>query len=116
MWLSLVERVVRDDEAEGSNPFTPTKNKKTVFYRLFCFSFVVGCEPLYEESRRGRRGNKLKMLRGSFFSAVSTAEQGATEVVTDNDRCDYANGEGRERFESFHSDQKQKDGFAAEKF
>lgn len=24
MWLSLVERVVRDDEVEGSNPFIPT--------------------------------------------------------------------------------------------
>lgn len=24
MWLSLVERVVRDDEAAGSNPVTPT--------------------------------------------------------------------------------------------
>ena len=38
VWLSLVERLVRDQEAEGSNPFTPTKkplillNKSTVFY------------------------------------------------------------------------------------
>lgn len=24
MWLSLVERLVRDQEAEGSNPFIPT--------------------------------------------------------------------------------------------
>ncbi len=24
VWLSLVERCVRDAEAEGSNPFTPT--------------------------------------------------------------------------------------------
>jgi hypothetical protein len=24
MWLSLVERLVRDEEVEGSNPFIPT--------------------------------------------------------------------------------------------
>lgn len=28
VWLSLVERVVRDYEAAGSNPVTPTKNAK----------------------------------------------------------------------------------------
>ena len=28
MWLSLVERIVRDDEVAGSNPVIPTIQKK----------------------------------------------------------------------------------------
>ena len=28
MWLSLVERIVRDDEVAGSNPVIPTISKK----------------------------------------------------------------------------------------
>ena len=39
MWLSLVERCVRDAEVAGSNPVIPT-NKKDAFGRLFCWS---GC-------------------------------------------------------------------------
>lgn len=30
MWLSLVERVVRDDEAAGSNPVTPIPRSEKV--------------------------------------------------------------------------------------
>ena len=37
MWLSLVERCVRDAEVAGSNPVIPT-NKKDAFGRLFCWS------------------------------------------------------------------------------
>ena len=45
VWLSLVERCVRDAEAGGSNPLTPTKNqilreqcdKKS----LTCYKFFV---------------------------------------------------------------------------
>ncbi len=37
VWLSLVERHVRDVEAEGSNPFTPTKQKR----RVLCVFFVL---------------------------------------------------------------------------
>ena len=35
VWLSLVERYVRDVEAAGSNPVTSTIEKETVFDRLF---------------------------------------------------------------------------------
>ena len=31
VWLSLVERYVRDVEAAGSNPVTPTINKSSFF-------------------------------------------------------------------------------------
>ena len=42
MWLSLVERCVRDAEAAGSNPVISTK-KTAVFGRgpLFLFVFLV---------------------------------------------------------------------------
>ena len=42
MWLSLVERCVRDAEAAGSNPVISTR-KTTVFGRgpLFLFVFLV---------------------------------------------------------------------------
>ena len=33
VWLSLVERLVRDQEAGGSNPLTPTIEKAVEFYR-----------------------------------------------------------------------------------
>ena len=46
MWLSLVERCVRDAKAAGSNPVTSTKNRsnrpnieKSVFGRFFMFCF-----------------------------------------------------------------------------
>ena len=38
VWLSLVERCVRDAEAAGSNPVIPTtKTRKTAPARPFCF-------------------------------------------------------------------------------
>ena len=41
MWLSLVERVVRDDEVASSNLVTPTKRKnraKALFFLFICVS------------------------------------------------------------------------------
>ena len=43
MWLSLVERLVRDQEAAGSNPVTPTKRERDVFRHIafsFCMRFI----------------------------------------------------------------------------
>ena len=41
MWLSLVERIVRDDEAAGSNPVIPTIfihiRAGAIGHRHFCF-------------------------------------------------------------------------------
>ena len=37
VWLSLVERIVRDDEVAGSNPVTPTIETNTVCIRFFGF-------------------------------------------------------------------------------
>ena len=35
VWLSLVERLVRDQEAAGSNPVTPTTKVKATTVALF---------------------------------------------------------------------------------
>ena len=40
MWLSLVERYVRDVEAAGSNPVTPIKGAGVLSHKssgIFCF-------------------------------------------------------------------------------
>jgi hypothetical protein len=37
MWLSLVERLVRDQEAAGSNPVIPTISNKKPSYGLLFF-------------------------------------------------------------------------------
>lgn len=43
-WLSLVERVVRDYEAAGSNPVTPTYKKlmqiEVITFTTICMSFL----------------------------------------------------------------------------
>ena len=46
VWLSLVERYVRDVEVAGSNPVTPTNEKESLekgsfFYVLFFFFFFA---------------------------------------------------------------------------
>lgn len=44
VWLSLVERVVRDYEAAGSNPVTPTYKKlmqiEVITFTTICMSFL----------------------------------------------------------------------------
>ena len=80
VWLSLVERLVRDQEAGGSNPLTQTiKSKESL--RLFVFYYLRKIEQTASQgTNSGPRGNKVKTVRGSVFTAVSTAEQGASEV------------------------------------
>ena len=41
VWLSLVERCVRDAEAAGSNPATPTTQKGCSKLRKFTTSFLL---------------------------------------------------------------------------
>ena len=41
MWLSLVERCVRDAEAAGSNPVISTKKRKPDFCRVCVFLFKL---------------------------------------------------------------------------
>lgn len=44
MWLSLVERVVRDYEAAGSNPVTPTYKK---LMQIVVITFATICHELF---------------------------------------------------------------------
>ncbi len=62
VWLSLVERLVRDQEAGGSNPLTPTSRKGLTYFNVGPFLFAswsralvaVGTSnPLTPTSRKG---------------------------------------------------------------
>ena len=51
MWLSLVERCVRDAEAAGSNPVISTKETASTFWLVLFVLFATGFETtskLYE--------------------------------------------------------------------
>ena len=53
MWLSLVERMVRDHEAGGSNPLTPTIKKQLrqlVIAVFFCGEFQMVIRVEYKQS------------------------------------------------------------------
>jgi hypothetical protein len=41
LWLSLVERLVRDEEAVGSNPTSPIKFMLVLLILLVLFSFPI---------------------------------------------------------------------------
>ena len=45
MWLSLVERCVRDAEAAGSNPVISTKKQFRPLGRSCFFIYIIGFEP-----------------------------------------------------------------------
>ena len=49
VWLSLVERYVRDVEAAGSNPVTSTRKKQVIF--LPAFSYFIGIFALQVNSK-----------------------------------------------------------------
>lgn len=64
VWLSLVECLVRDQEAGGSNPLTPTREKRRRFAFVFCLSSVnVGVSP---------QTMRKKRVRKKFFKKVLT--------------------------------------------
>ena len=41
MWLSLVERLVRDEEVAGSNPVIPTMEISILVTRIFYFVLIT---------------------------------------------------------------------------
>lgn len=75
MWLSLVERVVRDYEAAGSNPVTPTYKKihadcgKCDYYNLHEF-FILFMQLFYTR------------LFLTYASALLTGSRDITTRVT----------------------------------
>ena len=67
MWLSLVERYVRDVEVASSNLVTSTKHKKEPLRFLFVFACVVvfrlGCEATQVRLPRAGRVELARKLQ-----------------------------------------------------
>ncbi len=55
MWLSLVERFVRDEEAVGSNPVTPISFLEVRVYQVHLFSISA--------RQQGDQGQGISFLR-----------------------------------------------------
>lgn len=62
MWRSLVARVVRDDEAAGSNPVTPTNS--------MMFNFQIN------DTFQGPHEEVFRRLAGGFLIFVDAARSG----------------------------------------
>ncbi len=65
MWLSLVERCVRDAKAAGSNPVTSTIHKRNTTHTVDGISFIVksceicaGCARSANLDSRGRNDRR----------------------------------------------------------
>ena len=72
VWLSLVERLVRDQEAAGSNPVTPTTKAKATTVALFF------CKVPYRRSladrTNGTKGRLCRKAPGERFGEAETAQ------------------------------------------
>ena len=68
MWLSLVERCVRDAEVAGSNPVIPTNKKGRLFGVLFCWS--AGERLLYCRSNTPCHNRTRKTVLTVFFHTI----------------------------------------------
>ena len=72
VWLSLVERLVRDQEAAGSNPVTPTTKAKATTVALFF------CKAPYRRSladrTNGTKGRLCQKAPGERFGEAETAQ------------------------------------------
>ena len=72
VWLSLVERCVRDAEVAGSNPVIPTNKKGRLFGVLFCWSAgerILFCRlntPCPDQTRK----TTLTVFFHTFFPSV----------------------------------------------
>ena len=72
MWLSLVERCVRDAEVAGSNPVIPTNKKGRLFGVLFCWSAgerILFCR-LNTPCPNRTRKTTLTVFFHTFFPSV----------------------------------------------
>ena len=67
MWLSLVERLLWEQDAAGSNPVIPTNNKSTQMG-----AFVIG------KSRKDLKGACKKSCRGQVFPRHSSVRRRAS--------------------------------------
>ena len=72
MWLSLVERCVRDAKAAGSNPVIPTRKNKSV--RIYFF---------YSKAKDSNLKRPRRKMRQSGGLSKSRVSKGAGELLQD---------------------------------
>ena len=72
LWLSLVERCVRDAEVAGSNPVNPTIESNAAERRLFdSWEGLTFCEAEASEARGFEPGRFTGMLRCACIPAAN---------------------------------------------
>ena len=81
MWLSLVECLVRDQEAGGSNPLTPTNKKR----RRFAFVFLLQEEDL--------KSSEVNDSLGRLSEPSVTERRRAARI-----KSSHSDGQNRRRF------------------
>ena len=84
MWLSLVERLVWDQDAAGSNPVIPTKENRWLFSGFF-ICIITGFEPVKVAALNKQSG-------GLFIAGESRAYQARpvsmrSEAEADGESC-----------------------------
>ena len=83
-------------------------HKKTENVLVLCFFIIcTDVEPAVDWARtRDQGGTSKKRFGESFFVPRAPSSKEHRKSAKAAARCDYANGEGRERFKSSHSDHK----------
>ena len=71
MWLSLVERCVRDAKAAGSNPVIPTNRKPLEFQRFQGFLILM----IYPGFGPGKARAHIRMSGGHSYSEWSEGDR-----------------------------------------
>lgn len=94
MWLSLVERCVRDAKAAGSNPVIPTKNKKSP-KGGFLFFEKGGFEPAEQEKKPADFPKEAKADLLENATAAKRSEAGGRRepnvvIPTKNNKVGFA--------------------------
>ena len=106
LWLSLVERLVRDQEAVGSNPTSPTliTDGQRMFYCYVLRSqktgrrYVGSCENLTERIRRHNASNSKATKHGAPWLLVHSECFATRSEATLRERY-YKTGRGRDELD-----------------
>ena len=108
LWLSLVERLVRDQEAVGSNPTSPIliTECKRMFYCSVLRSektgrrYVGSCEDLADRIRRHNAGESKATKQGLPWALIQS-EAFATRAEAAQRERHYKTGRGRDELDKF---------------
>ena len=102
VWLSLVERLVRDQEVASSNLVTPTREQSV----SLCFYFVKNVGDLAGPEPSGPRVSKAETPRRGVSAAATTTKHEPHAGGSSDHMRRHATGAGNRKFESCHSDQR----------